>query len=242
MPETLLLLAKGLFAAVGCGAGVRLAQIARREGGIPIHAWASAMVLAGGIGLLGFALGPALGTTAPRAARAWMIATDGIGRLVIFALCIFLWRVFGGGAGIRTAVLAGLVALLAANWVRALLTQSWPAPMPTGQRFENQIVLALPFVWSAVETRIAWDRSRKQLALGLTDAGTTHRFLLWSLACAGFALAGFSSAAASVAPQGSTALAACTLLQAAFHAATAGLVVLGFFPPAGYARWVERSS
>jgi hypothetical protein len=242
MPELLLLVSKGLFAAAGCGAGVRLAQIARREGGIPIHAWASAMVLIGGIGLLGFGLGPLLGARAPALARDMMIVTDGLGRLVVMALCVFLWRVFGGGRGARTALLAGMLALLAANWVRALSAQSWPAPMPTGQRFENQIILALPFVWSALEARLSWDRSRRQLALGLTDAATTHRFLLWSLACAGFAGAGVASAAASVSPHESATFAVLTVVQAGFHFATAAIVVVAFFPPDAYTRWVERAA
>jgi hypothetical protein len=239
MPESLLLVAKAFFAAAGCGAGVRLAQIARREGGIPLHAWASAMVLVGGIGLLGFGLGPLLGQRSPELARDVMLVTDGLGRLVVMALCVFLWRVFGGGRGARTALLAGLLALLTANWVRAWLAQSWPEPMPVGQRFENQIVLALPFVWSALEARLSFSRSRRQLALGLTDAATTHRFLLWSLACAGFAGAGFASAAASVSPRESTTFAALTLVQAAFHLATAAIVAIAFFPPDAYTRWVS---
>jgi hypothetical protein len=242
MPELLLLVAKAAFAAAGCGAGVRLAQIARREGGIPLHAWASAMVLVGGIGLLGFGLGPALGKRSPGLARDVMILTDGMGRIVIMALCIFLWRVFGGGRGPRSVLLAAMLALLTANWVRALLTQSWPAPMPTAQRFENQIVLALPFVWSALESRLAWDRARRQLALGLTDAATAHNFLLWSLACAGFAGAGFASAAASVSHPRTATFDALTIVQAAFHLATAAIVVVAFFPPAAYVRWVGGSA
>ena len=59
MPEALLLASKALFAATGCGAGLRLAQTARR-GRIPLHMWAAAMIFVGGLGLLGFGMGPAL--------------------------------------------------------------------------------------------------------------------------------------------------------------------------------------
>jgi len=238
MPEALLLLSKALFAAAGCGAGVRLAQIARREGGVPLHAWGCAMVFAGGFGLLGFGIGPTLAKTAPDLARAVMIVGDGLGRVVTAALTVFVWRVFGAGSGGRRALLTALFAAMAVNWVRGLLHQSWPEPTPPLQRFENQLVLALPFVWSALETRLAFGRSRLQLALGLTDAVTSNRFLLWSLASACFASIGFAAAAAAVAPRDSSLAAALVVLQALLFVVIAAIVSLAFFPPAAYLRWL----
>jgi hypothetical protein len=242
MPDALLLLSKAVFAAAGLGAGVRLAQIAHREGGIPLHAWGSAMVLVGGIGLVGFGLGPLFGERHPGFARGLMLVTDGVGRLVGMALCVFIWRVFGRGHALRTGVCAAILLALAVNWVRAWLAQSWPAPMPPLQRLENQIVLVLPFLWSALETRFEWDRARKQLALGLTDAMTAHRFALWSAACAGFVATGWAAAAAAVAPKPSAVLDALTLVQGVLNLGLATIVCVAFFPPAAYVRWVERGA
>jgi hypothetical protein len=241
MPEILLLWSKAIFAAAGCGAGVRLAQIARREGGVPLHAWGCAMVFAGGFGLLGFGLGPALAKSSRELARDVMIVGDALGRLVTLALTVFVWRVFGAGSAARRGLLGALLVLLGANWVRGLLHQSWPEPTPPLQRFENQLVLALPFVWSALETRIAFARSRRQLALGLTDAVTSNRFVLWSAASASFAAIGFAAAAAAVAPPGAAVAGALTVLQALLFVAIAGIVALAFFPPATYLRWLAKA-
>jgi hypothetical protein len=242
MPDVLLLLSKVVFAVAGLGAGVRLAQIARREGGIPLHAWGSAMVLVGGIGLVGFGLGPLVGERHPVFARWLMLVTDGIGRLVGMALCLFIWRVFGRGHAVRTGLCAAILLALAANWLRAWLAQAWPAPMPPLQRVENQIVLVLPFLWSALETRFEWDRARKQLALGLTDAMTANRFALWSVACAGFVATGWAAAAAAVSPRPSAIADALTLVQGALNLGLATIVCVAFFPPAAYVRWVEGSA
>jgi hypothetical protein len=165
-----------------------------------------------------------------------MIVGDALGRLVTLALTVFVWRVFGAGSAARRGLLGALLVLLGANWVRGLLHQSWPEPTPPLQRFENQLVLALPFVWSALETRIAFARSRRQLALGLTDAVTSNRFVLWSAASASFAAIGFAAAAAAVAAAG-----ALTVLQALLFVAIAGIVALAFFPPATYLRWLAKA-
>jgi hypothetical protein len=239
MPDALMLCAKLLFAIAGLGAGVRLAQIARRDGGLPLHAWGSAMVLAGGLGLLGFALGPALAERSPAQARVLMIASDGLCRLVVLLLALFIWRVFGGEGRGRTLLFAGAVLLLGANWLHALGSTDWPAPTPPLVRVENQIVLALPFVWSAIETRLAYARSRRQLALGLTDAVTSNRFLLWYLACACFAAIGFASAADALVPAASLPGAALRVGQALLYLAITAMVSLAFFPPAAYLRWLS---
>jgi len=240
MLEILMLASKALFAAAGCGAGVRLAQIARRDGGLPLHAGASALVFAGGFGLLGFAVGPAFAETSRAFASALMLASDALSRLVVMGLAVFVWRVFGGGRGLRSGLLAALVAALAANWIHAFALQRWPEPTPPLLRLENQIVLATPFVWSAVEARIAHARSRKQLALGLTDALTTNRLLIWCVASACFACIGLAAAAGAVTPAGSRLAAALLLLQALLFAATAGMVSLAFFPPQSYTRWLSE--
>jgi hypothetical protein len=238
MPETLMLASKVLFALAGCGAGVRLAQIARRDGGLPLHAWGSAMVLAGGLGLLGFALGPALAERSPGEARVLMIASDGLCRIVVLLLALFIWRVFGREGRGRTLLFAGAVLLLGANWLRALGSTDWPAPTPPLVRVENQLVLALPFVWSAIETRLAYARSRRQLALRLTDPVTSNRFLLWYGACACFAVIAFSSAADALLPATSLPGEALRVAQALLYLAITAMVVLAFFPPGAYLRWL----
>lgn len=99
-------------------------------------------------------------------------------------------------------------------------------------------MLALPFVWSAVEARLAFGRSRRQLALGLTDPHTTNRLFLWCVASGCFAAIGFAAAAGAVLPPDASVAGALVWLQAVLYTATATIVALAFFPPGAYLRWI----
>jgi hypothetical protein len=240
MAETLLLASKALFAAVGCGAGFRLAQHARRSRGLPLHAWASAMIFVGGIGLLGFGLGPSLAGSSPVLARWVMLVSDALERLTMLMLALFVWRVFGGGTRSRSALLAASLVAMTASWTYVLLVQRWPEPMldPAVQA-ASQLAFAAPFVWATAESGIERRRARRQLALGLCDAVSCNRFLLWALGCGGFASSCFAAALAAWLPDGAGLDQALTMLRATLYAAVSVVVSLAFFPPGGYRRWLE---
>jgi hypothetical protein len=239
MAETLLLVSKALFAAAGCGAGLRLAQLARGTGGVPLHAFASAMIFVGGIGLLGFGLGPSLAAESPALARWVMLISDALERVAMLMLALFVWRVFGFGSRSRAVLLSAALVAMTASWTYVLLFQRWPEPMldPAVQA-TSQLAFAAPYVWAAAESWLERRRTRRQLALGLTDAVTANRFLLWALGCGAFACSCFAAALAVFLPDGGGLDQALGALRAALYTATAALVVLAFFPPGGYLRWV----
>jgi hypothetical protein len=240
MAETLLLASKALFAAAGCGAGLRLAQQALRSSqGLPLHAWASAMIFVGGIGLLGFGLGPELAGHSPALARFVMLAADALERLAMLMLAVFVWSLFGGGTLSRAILLAAALVAMTASWTYVLLFQRWPEPMldPAVQA-ASQLAFAAPFVWATAESWLERRRARRQLALGLGDAATCNRLLLWALGCGGFASSCFAAAFAAYLPEGAG-LEALTALRAALYAAISVVVSLAFFPPAAYLRRVE---
>jgi hypothetical protein len=238
MAETWLLASKVLFAAAGCGAGLRLAQRARGASGPPLHAWASAMIFAGGVGLLGFGLGPRLAERSEELARWTMLVSDALERLTMLALAFFVWRFFGFGTPARAFLLSTALVGMTASWTFVLLVQRWPEPMldpvvPSA----SQLAFAAPFVWATAESWLERRRARRQLALGLGDPEAFHRSLLWALGCGGFAASCFAAALAAFLPDGSPRHQVLTVLRAGLYTAVSVVVALGFFPPRGYARW-----
>jgi hypothetical protein len=194
------------------------------------------MIFVGGLGLLGFGLGPSLAARSAGAARLLMIGSDALERLTLLALAVFVWQVFGRGGPSRAFLLAAVLVAMTANWTWVLLFQQWPAPMAApAVEVASQLVFAAPLTWSAVE---AWLERRRSLRRPAPDAFASHRFLLWSVGSASFALICFTTAFIALLPDESAIGASLTVLRAAFYAVTAATVALGFFPPEGYRRWV----
>jgi hypothetical protein len=238
--DTWLLASKALFAAAGCCAALRLAQLARRPSGLTVHAWASTTIFVGGIGLLGFGLGPSLAELSPELARWVMLVSDAVERIAMLMLAIFVWRVFGAGTVARAMLLSAALVGMTASWTWVLLVQRWPEPMLDATvQATSQLAFAAPFLWATFESWLERRRSRRQLALGLGDAAASHRSLLWMLGCAGFAASCFAAAGAALLPDGAPLEEVLTALRAALYSAVSVVVALAFFPPRGYARWAE---
>ncbi len=182
----LLLLGKASFGLAGLGAGARLLGMARAGHGRGPHAWAAGAVFVGGSGLVLCPLGQAYGDGP--AGIATVMVGDVAMRAGLVALCVFLWLVFRPESRIAPGMVAGVGLLLFAStfW-------DWAA-QPTWAGYDDrlaaahavQLTIALPFVWSCLETGSAWARCRRRVALGLSDAETAQRFLLWTVATASF--------------------------------------------------------
>ena len=243
MSETLVLVSKGAFAAAGCCAGVRLAQLARRDAGDGLQGRVSVMILVGGAGLLGFGLGPVLAPYSSALARTLMLLADGLERVALLLLAWFIWHVFGRGDALRRGVLAIIVSILALDWAQMLSAQQWPETrLPVFVDATSQLAFSTPLLWSTVEAWLEYRRSRRQLAHGLTDASVTNRFFLWTLATGGLALVCLTTALAKLvagAPIWATAL---QYALALLYCVVAGIILLGFFPPRFYRRWLGGSA
>jgi len=239
MGATLLLASKALFAAAGCGAGLVLARTARRERGLPVHAWASAAVFVGGLGLIGFAVGPALEARSGAFAAGVMIASDLLQRVALAGLALFLWRVFGAAEGeacwLRGAVLAAVLGALAVDAAATLFLQEWPRALPVAAAAASQLVFAMPFLWASLESGRAWRAGRRRLALGLAEPEVVNRFGLFALGCGAFVAVNLSTAAAKL-PAAAGMLPALDGLRALLYAALSVFVVLAIYPPAAYRR------
>jgi len=242
MTDLLLLSSRALFALVAFGAGIQLARTALREGGLPTHTWGSAIIFLGGMGLVGYAVGPLLIPLHAGLATATMAASDGLERVALLGLGVFLWKVFGPASAARRIALAVVALALLGDWVALIRFQSWPdthLPMPLAAT--THVVFALPLLWSALESGIQAAKSRRQLALGLAEPVVTNRYVLWMLGSAGLAAICLLSAVEQLLGGG---LASSVLagVRIALHTTTAGLVALGFFPPEAYVRHVSRAA
>ena len=90
-----------------------------------------------------------------------------------------------------------------------------------------------------MEATIYWRKMQRRRQLGLADAVTTQRFLLWGFgACAAFGIFAIQMARTAVTGQ----LGPSQLTRDAASVlglVTAVFVWTAFFPPASYRRWVE---
>lgn len=242
MAPAILLASKALFAAAGCGAGFVLARTAWRARGLPVHAWASAAIFVGGLGLIGFGAGPALEARSAELAARTMAVSDGLQRAALAALSLFLWRVFGGRArSVRSVFVALVVGALAVDALVTHRVQAWPSPLPPSIGVPSQLVFAVPFVWAALETGLAWRAARRRLALGLADPLVVNRFGLWAVGCSAFVAVHLCTTAAML-PAAAPFLPALQLALAGLYTVLAGIVVLALYPPAAYCRRVEAAA
>lgn len=242
MSEAVLLLSKGLFAAAGCFAGVILGRSALSEGA-KLHGIVCALIFLGGIGLLGFGLGPALASHSETLARGVMIVGDGFERIALLLLAWFVWHVFGRGDGFRRVVLAIVVSLLCLDWIQILLVQQWPdGRLPVLADAGSQLAFSTPLIWSSLETWLEYQRSRRQLAIGLTHPFVTNRFCLWSLATGCLALVCVTTALTAVLAGEPQWVSGLQLLIALLYTGVAGILMLGLSPPPIYRRWLESGA
>jgi hypothetical protein len=236
MSDLAMLAGKAVFGVAGLAAGWQLARQARRDGGFPVHRWASTVIFVGGIGLVGFALAPLVAVRSAALAGALMVAFDAFERAALFGLGVFVWRVFGQGRTSRSLVLGAIGAALLLDWIQVLAAQRWPEPAPgTASTVVSQLAFSLPLAWSSVEAGLEYRRARRRLRLGLADRATLARFAMWSGGCGALAAVCVAAAVAAAAPGGAV-QAATEWLRAVLYAGIAVLVWLGFFPPSAFRR------
>ncbi|MDJ0785924.1 MAG: hypothetical protein QNK05_03910 [Myxococcota bacterium] len=242
MLDSLVLASRALFALAGFGAGIHLARTAIQEGGLPTHAWGSAIIFVGGLGLVGYAAAPLLQTTSPALAIAGLALSDGLERVALIGLGAFLWKVFGPASKARRLAAGTVAVVIVLDWIAVLRFQAWPEtalPMPLAAT--THLAFGVPLLWSTLESAMQMRRSRRQLVLGLTKPIVTHRFWLWTLGSAGLFLICLVTAIEQAidSAAGRPLLA---VVRIVLHAGTAAVVALAFFPPQAYLRFVERGA
>jgi hypothetical protein len=229
-----------LFVGFCSAVGVRLLWLAKAGGGRPALLCGNGFCL---IAILGFPLGvlsgqglaPVAQVHLPLVAVSLLANLLGIACFFAFTVSVFrptaLWAHTLAGAGIACTAMAGVAivgALVVAPGSASSFAVTW------GWSVTFQALCALCFFWMGCEGLREWWRSRRLLALGLSDARVSNRLLMWglfgistTLLCTVLLLVQLSGqpAATSVVAQ---------LSQALFGVLSSGAATLAFFPPRAY--------
>ncbi len=235
-----------LFVVTCSAVGVRLLWLAKNGGG------RSALLCGNGfslIAIVGFPLGVLSGqgiapvgeVHLPLSAISLFANLLGISSFFVFTVNVFrpnaLWAHTLAGAAIACtgmasiAIVAGL-ALAPADASSFAVTWGWSATF--------QAVCMLCFGWLGIEGFAEWWKSRRRLALGLSDAVVSNRLLMWgvfgvstTLMCSvllGVQLSGTPTPTSALAQ----------LSQALFGLVSSGAATLAFFPPPVYLARLRR--
>ena len=229
-----------LFITACSSVGVRLLWLGKAGAGRPALLCGNGFCL---IAILGFPLGvlsgqglvPVAQVHLPLAAISLLANLLGIACFFLFTVSVFrptaLWAHTLAGAAIACTAMA-CVAIVGALAVAPGSASSFAVTWGWSAAFQAACVLC--FGWIAVEGLTEWWKSRRRLALGLSDAVVSNRLLMWgvfgtstTLMCTVLLLVQLSGQ-----PTASSALA--QLSQALFGVLSSGAVMLAFFPPRAY--------
>lgn len=203
MGDAVFVLGKLAFAAIGIAVGGQLLAQTRRGDGIGLHTVALAAVGVAGLGLLAMPLAEALGS------EQLSLAGEVAVRAALLLLCFFVAGTFRpdpAGLAAASACAVLLVATLLWDVVAQPSLLGYDYTRPSSHA--NQLAVAIPFTWSALESGAAWRRARRRERVGLGDPLLTEHFLVWSLATACFVGVCLLAVAAGLAAQAATARAA----------------------------------
>ena len=185
--ETLAFLAVVLVALASTAVGARLLLVSRRTRGFPEFVLGLSLAAITGIGFPIVLLTELRQTIGPLLT----FSADLIGSFVVamgFAgFYVFTWRVFRSDSRWAAALTmlgsgAALVATVVTVWL-AVGVESSEEKFRAVRGWEILLFTsaAAGFLWSAIEAFRYHAMLRRRLALGLTDAVVTNRFLLWGL-------------------------------------------------------------
>lgn len=184
LASAILLLGKLSFAGVGVAVGWKLLGEFRHHGGVGLHAVALAAIAMGGVGLVTIPIGEVADSLAI------VLAGEVMVRIAMVLLCVFIARTFRPSSSLGTTGGSTCAALL-------LATLAWDvAAQPSMTEYDfalrsaqaNQLSIALPFAWSALESAILFQRARRRLSIGLAEPVVVMRYALWVVATGGFVM------------------------------------------------------
>lgn len=233
-------LAMLVFVVSWAAVGVRLLRLARGNSGSPAWLCGHGLCL---IAIVGFPLGVLSGNGYARVGDvalglvALSLVANGLG---IACFLAFTVRVFRPGALWAHTLAGAAVTTLAMSSVGVLVSiASAPAAASSfevsfGWAATFHWVSVLCFGWMGAEGLVEWGRSRRRVALGLSDRLVCHRLLMWGLFGCSTTLLCLVLAAVQHSGQPTTTSPAAQLGQALFGLTSGAAVLIAFFPPRAY--------
>jgi hypothetical protein len=235
-----------LFVVTCSAVGVRLLWLARSGGGRPAWLCGHGFSL---IAIIGFPLGVLSGNGfaaagevhLPLAAVSLLANGLGIGCFFLFTVSVFrpgaLWAHTLAGAAIA-AMAMSCVGILAAVALAPDDVSSFAVAYGWSATF--QWICVLCFGWMGVEGLGEWLRSRRRLALGLSDPVVSNRLLMWGLFGVSTTLLCLVLAAVQMSGQPTATSPVAQLGQALFGVVSSAAAGLAFFPPRAYLALLRR--
>ncbi|MEN8161949.1 MAG: hypothetical protein ABFS41_17910 [Myxococcota bacterium] len=234
---------------VSCSAvGIRLLRLANRDGGTAAWLCGHGFCL---IAIVGFPLGVLSGNGFAKVGEVAL----GLAALSLIANCLgitcffaFTVQVFRPGALWAHALAGAAIAAMAMSAI-GIVAAIGTAPshassfeVSFGWAATFQWLCALCFGWMGVEGLVEWRRSRKRVALGLSDPVVCNRLLMWGLfGCSTTLLCLVLAAVQHTGQPTATSLAA-QLGQALFGLGSSAAVILAFSPPRAIRGRLEERS
>jgi hypothetical protein len=235
-----------LFVVTCSAVGLRLLWLAKSGGGRPAWLCGHGFSL---IAILGFPLGvlsgqgfaPAGQVILSVAAVSLLANLLGIGSFFVFTVSVFrpgaLWAHTLAGAAIAGMAMSSVgilaaIALAPADASSFAVSYGWSATF--------QWICVLCFGWMGVEGLREWWRSRRRLALGLSDPVVSNRLLMWGLFGVSTTLLCLVLAAVQMSGQPTATSAIAQLAQALFGVVSSVAATLAFFPPRAYLALLRR--
>jgi hypothetical protein len=217
--------------------GLRLLALGVRGRQLPELALAATYLLFGAIGYPLGAFARALAATGDSEAGGWLAAALAIQNFGIAGVYFFVGRVFRpDGSGPPLAVL-GAVAL-GASWMGHAFDPGFEGAHSIGPWYYLGLATrAAAFVWGAAEAFSYWGRLRRRVAIGLADPVVANRMWLWGASSAWIAVA-FGVFTLGTFTAGGVNATPIVLALSACGIAAAAAMMLAFFPPARYRRWL----
>jgi hypothetical protein len=226
---------------VSCSAvGVRLLWLAKTGGGRPAMLCGNGFCL---IAILGFPLGVLSGqgvapvgqVQLPLAAVGLLANVLGISSFFVFTVSVFrpnaLWAHTLAGAAIACmgmACVANVATLALAPAAASSFEVTW------GWTAIFNGVCTLCFAWMSLEGFAEWWKSRRRLALGLSDPVVSNRLLMWGVFGASTTLLCMVLLAVLLTRQPTVTSPLAQSAQAFFGIVSSGAATLAFFPPPAY--------
>jgi hypothetical protein len=235
MAETLLMIGKSCFAAIGLLVGARLLWTAFAERRLGLPALVSGAIFIGGLGLVLIPVGMSMGDSR----LGWWTTMVGefSERAGMILLALFVRQVFRPKQAIGWIGLVVCTLALGGTLIWDLLSQHtwWRYDISLPSAYASQLAIALPLAWSSIESFVCWRRLRRRAAIGLGEPVACNRFALWTVATSSFVGICLLAIAAGQATQaGATGLASAAQIgRAVLFMLISVAVWLGMFPAAG---------
>jgi hypothetical protein len=233
------------FAAIGGGSfivastfvSIRLLLLARRTREMPEFLLGAGLLLSGAIG---YPVNTIARMVPPSALQSSLFAMSGVLAFSSqIAMVIFTWRVFRPGDGWARAICIGTTALTTFGYLWQTFGPGWAAFCRTerGPWSVSEVTQLCVLAWAGTESFLYHRKLVKRMQVGLGDAITANRLLLWAIAeYSAFTISGTVSLLRVVGVPMTNVLIGIVIGPLGVTLAVA--VWLAFLPPSRYTRWI----